>query len=643
MDDMLTIQQKFEHDFFERTYPSVVRDISVAFSEIVANAWDAGATEVRITIPNKFGEDIIIEDNGAGMTGDEFANRWMVISYNRVTHQGDFVEHIINRVKIKRLAYGRNGVGRHAMICFDDYYTVETSKKGEYNSYGISALSSGTSALSVVEHITGKSDKNGTKLTVKAIKRLPNARELRSMLSYRFLFDPEFQIYVNNELVDPKKYINPTKEENIPIGDNFIDLSIYEVPEGEKITASTGIAFWVGTRLIGNPSWVIDGQRVEDARRKFAQKHIIVVKVDFLRDDILYDWSAFRNSEKVNEVNKAVINYIRKFRAEYYRGQVDKVKDEIIRQNLDEIETLSLPSRYELKEFFDLYLTEKPEVDTDEFNIIVKALINILNSRNGLSLLSKLSEIDNKQIATLDEVLAEWSIFDVKTVLDEIDGRIKVINAIEKLCNDKTINELHILHPLITQAKWLFGIEYDNLNYTSNKTISTVIKQFFNNERKMDVDINWSKRPDLVIGADFSIGVSSIDDVDENEILKTDRILIIELKRGGSEIGRDEINQADEYVDFVYNGTAINSKPKIKAFVIGDSVKATVATKKTSKDAYDNEYAHIHVYTYAELVRTAERRLLNLKEKLVHRYNEMNIDDYLQKILNEPKQMKLET
>ena len=36
----------FEKNFIERTYSSVVSDMSIAFSELVANSWDAGATNV---------------------------------------------------------------------------------------------------------------------------------------------------------------------------------------------------------------------------------------------------------------------------------------------------------------------------------------------------------------------------------------------------------------------------------------------------------------------------------------------------------------------------------------------------------------------------------------------------------------------
>ena len=61
----------FENNFIERTYPTIVSDYSTAFAEIVANSWDAGATRVDISIPEKNGEPIIIEDNGSGMSDED--------------------------------------------------------------------------------------------------------------------------------------------------------------------------------------------------------------------------------------------------------------------------------------------------------------------------------------------------------------------------------------------------------------------------------------------------------------------------------------------------------------------------------------------------------------------------------------------
>ncbi|WP_444659095.1 ATP-binding protein [Caproiciproducens sp. R2] len=629
-------KSKFEKDFIERTYSSVVSDVSIAFSELVANSWDAGATKVFITLPNKKGDELIIEDNGTGMTEKEFQQRWMVIAYNRVAHQGEYVEYLSSKGHAKRLAYGRNGVGRHSMLCFDDKYCIETWQDGICNRYAIS-IDGGESAFSVLEHSTDKRSNHGTKLIVKAIKKIPVKSDVIKTLGYRFLFDPEFSVFVDGEKIEFQTNIEPIKQEILTLkGGKTIKISIYQIPDGEKTTAANGVAFWAGKRLVGNPSWNIGSVRVEDARRKFALHHLIVVQADCLINDVFYDWSHFVNTELVNETFAVVIQYTREFRVEYYKGKVSEVRKDVIRKNISKIETLSIPSLYDLKGFFENYLGQRPEIDTDELDIVINALISVLQSRNGISLLSKLSKMDVEDVDALNDILDEWSITDVKDVLDEIDQRLKVICAIEQLSGDSTTDELHVLHPLVSQAKWLFGIEYDNPNYTFNKTLTTVLQSLLMSQRKENVSVNWSKRPDLTLGSDFTLSATCTEDVDENEVFMINKILIIELKKGGFTIGRQEMNQAEEYIDSIYKGNKLNCHPKIKAFVVGDSVSSAISTKKTQED-----YGEVYAYTYRQLVQTAGKRLFNLKDKLTVRYHELSAKDYLEEILGEPKQLEL--
>ena len=127
--------------------------------------------------------------------------------------------------------------------------------------------------------------------------------------------------------------------------------------------------------------------------------------------------------------------------------------------------------------------------------------------------------MDIEDVDTLNSILDEWSVSDIKDVLDEIDRRLKVINAIEQLCSNPSTDELHVLHPLVSQAKWLFGIEYDNMNYTFNKALTTVLHNILKGQRKGDIDVNWAKRPDLVIGSDFSLSSTCVEDVDDNDML----------------------------------------------------------------------------------------------------------------------------
>ena len=162
------------------------------------------------------------------------------------------------------------------------------------------------------------------------------------------------------------------------------------------------------------------------------------------------------------------------------------------------------------------------------------------------------------------------------------------------------------------------------------------MKGLLDGELKEDTTINWNKRPDLVIASDHTISATCTEAIDENDIVYVDKILIIELKKGGFTIGKKEIGQAEGYVESIYKGNKLNAKPYIKAFVIGDSVDAFTSHHKT----LDN-FGEVTAYTYDQLVRTAEKRLFNLKTKLEERYNQFNCDDYVNAILNEPDQLKL--
>jgi HSP90 family molecular chaperone len=121
----------FEDDYLMRTLGNIARDSDYALTELVANAWDAGATEVKITIPTQAQDIIRISDNGHGMTSSEFKRRWMMLGYKRIKHQGRDVEFPPGVDGGERLAYGRNGIGRHAMLCFADKYVVKTLSTGQ--------------------------------------------------------------------------------------------------------------------------------------------------------------------------------------------------------------------------------------------------------------------------------------------------------------------------------------------------------------------------------------------------------------------------------------------------------------------------------------------------------------------------------
>ena len=242
---------------------------------------------------------------------------------------------------------------------------------------------------------------------------------------------------------------------------------------------------------------------------------------------------------------------------------------------------------------------------------------------NCLLTLSKLNEDD---VAGLNDLLSKWSVKDALTVLSEIDRRISIIEAVRKWSKDKTTDELHVLHPLITESRWLFGPEYDSAEYTSNRQLQTVMKLLFNGKIKTHQEINHKKRPDLVVLADNStISVTGTDHFSsETGLVVLSKVLIIELKRGGFEIGREERNQAQSYIeDLIALGADASS---YNAFVVGDSVAKTLQRHSSVGDN-----GNIYVTTFSQLVDTAERRMFGLREKLSTMYDDVpGMELYLQ-------------
>jgi hypothetical protein len=79
-------------------------NIPAVLSEIVANAWDADANNVKITI-NKAEETITIEDDGTGMDRDGVIDRFLTVGFRRRDELGE-------ETPAGRKPMGRKGIGK---------------------------------------------------------------------------------------------------------------------------------------------------------------------------------------------------------------------------------------------------------------------------------------------------------------------------------------------------------------------------------------------------------------------------------------------------------------------------------------------------------------------------------------------------
>jgi HSP90 family molecular chaperone len=164
----------FEEDYLLRTLGILAQSPDAALTELVANAWDAGASLVEIVIPDDHDQIISVKDDGSGMTPEQFRQRWMTLGYDRVKHQGSSADFPSDRADWSRRAFGRNGVGRHGLLCFADEYRVETLRDGRGGEFQV-RTSAGQEPFVLAKQRLFKAKGHGTTLTTTVVRNLPDA------------------------------------------------------------------------------------------------------------------------------------------------------------------------------------------------------------------------------------------------------------------------------------------------------------------------------------------------------------------------------------------------------------------------------------------------------------------------------------
>ena len=632
----------FEEDYLLRELGQVAHVPQVALTELVANAWDAGATRVDLQLPAVLGGVLTVLDDGHGMSPDQFKLRWMTLGYNRLKRQGVDVEFPPGRPRRPRKAYGRNGVGRHGLLCFANEYVVETWRNDVLATFQV-GTESGPSPFVLRSETLGQRKGSGTKTSVVVERKLPDADEILTVLAARFVHDPEFEIRVNGATRSFSEIEGRVSETTISFdGGRSATIIVIDTTRLNQSSVHQGIAFWVQRRLVGTPSWAVGQVANFDGRTRFARRYKVIVDTQGFEAEVEQDWTGFVANDAVRQLHQRTADHIGKVAQDLAAEVVEESSADALSQNRSELASLGQGARLEVAEFTKAVAQAHPTISPDFLATAVKAVINLERSKSGAALLQKLSALPPDDVVGLDLLLTEWSIKDALRVLDEIDSRISVIETIRRLAEDPSTDELHTLHPLILRSRWLFGPEFESEEYRSNATLQTVARELFKNPDAQF--INERNRPDVVVLPDKTTcqltGIESFDPADPT-LTQLQHVLVIELKKGGFELTRKEVNQADGYVQDIAASGAMSGTPYICAWVVGQKVAAGVAKDKTVGDDARG-YGRVRATTFGTLVDTANRRLLKLRDALADRYGSISTDGLLDRVFAQSVQENLE-
>jgi hypothetical protein len=144
------------------------------------------------------------------------------------------------------------------------------------------------------------------------------------------------------------------------------------------------------------------------------------------------------------------------------------------------------------------------------------------------------------------------------------------------------------------------------------------------------------QRPDLVLAGNSTYSIVGTETFDQTLSTLKD-VLIIESKKGRASIGRDEMNQADGYVQDFLGCDVIDGRPVFRAFVVGYEIDSRAQRLKELKKG-DTLRARVQATTYGQLTRTAHKRFFMLKDKIPARFDDLTGSDLVSRAMNKPDQ-----
>ena len=606
----------YDERFLESYAGAIITDPATAIVELVANCWDAYATEVKIVWPDVGLErQFKISDNGHGMTREEFQHIWRTIAYNRLSSGGNTTAPPGDIQGLPRFVFGKNGKGRFASFCFASEYLITSRKNGQEFVCRVHRTS--TDPL-VLEEISFK-DKDvvghGTEIVGNGIvPRLVFSEEkARERIGSRFLANPAFKVELNGSEITFNDIPDLLSRSEVDVAGYGKAIILHiDSKKADKTTKQHGLAWWVQSRAVGQCKWSrSDYERILDGRTSEAKRFTFIVQADYLNghDAVEGDWSSFKEENQAwVKTREAVQDQIRQIIFDASKAERESRRDAVIEKIGNAMNTLSPVSKDRVQSFVNEVVDTCPHFGENEIVQLSRILAKLEQSKSRYGLLDLLHKCEPNDYDTLHDILKEWTIGMAKLVLDEIQNRLKLIGELRTKLKVVGIDEIHELQPLFERGLWMFGAQFESIEFTSNKGMTNVIKTVFKDEGGK----GSRNRPDFVALPDSSVGFYARASYDENHDEDgVEHLVIIDLKTTGLALGSKEKNQVWKYVKELREKGYLKKYTRVDGYVLGDKIEAGENEPITHGDE-----VKISPLLYDTILIRAEKRLLSLHNKV---------------------------
>ena len=593
-----------------------------SLAELVANAWDADATRVDISLPDALGGDsaIVVEDNGHGMTFDECQAEYMNVGYDRrAGGKGP-------RTRSGRLAMGRKGIGKFAGFGIAKRIRVETTSRstGEETSFemDIDELRS-TEYLAeggIIHAATrppgsGGQGRHGTRITLSGlimVRNISHSSFPRSMSS-RFLVHrtaADFEIAVNGaaiptsldfggtEFVFPRDYPPDKRPEGLRTDGEWAVESLGDGREVRwtvgfaknpiKDSSLQGIGVFANGKLAQRPFFfnlagTIPGQHGQSYM--FGQ--VVADYVDQMGMDVIsaerqrINWDTVETQSLLEWGQRRTGEVLRLWGELRAKKKVDEIEDKMSRFG-SRLARLERHEQSTVKKVLGK-LASIPSIRDDKFEDLASAILTSWVGGRLRDLWHDIAERDNLSESDLLDILAEANVVTALNVAEAVRTKIAALEQLEDRIKRQALERDVRDH--VAKNPWMISPEWEY--YRKEDRVSHIAA-----ESAREVGLTGEEyrgRVDLLLSSG-------------------ERLLVLEFMRPGLTVNSDHLIRCVNYVVYIRAAIkGITGMPftRVSGLIVADKI---VSTPHMSELSWAYSKSDINLIDWQSMIGDARAR-----------------------------------
>ncbi len=572
---------------------SAYNSLPKCVAELVANSYDADATEVRISLPDILDETATIEivDDGSGMSAEDVSAKFLFIGRDK-RQEGQ-------RTPQGRLVIGSKGIGKLAGFGIAGRAEVTTWQAGTQSFIAIdrhaledlTALSEHAFTISSAptEH------SHGTKLRLLRLNpdlHLPQLAAVRRHLFKSLPHVAGFRVLVNDVECTAEDVAGERHPIDVEIPGVGRVTGFYIIATSRQ--ATPGLAVRVRGRIVQEPS--LFGLDTRTHGFFTAEKVIGEVNAEFLdpeeaqgkRDLINTARDGFlEDSPVVRAFETWAQNFLRQIllgvdEAETRRRADTLLNKPDIRQRL---ERMPPHVRGTASKVVRAILSRLRNVADEEAEELVEWVLRYYESNILRELMKAIVGADVNDVEKLALLIQDWGVKQVSSVVEIIKTQIDIIAKLEELVASDVAKEIE-LHKLIESNLWLIreGLEL----WSSDKPLRDLLEKKIAEVYEDKADL----RPDVVC--------RSRDEGAE--------AVILEFKRPKEQVVMEHVTQALEYEVLI---KAHRPQIRFVTYVVGRQYHPSVMAAREKLGG-----AALHLWSFSEILQRARMRFEKILEIL---------------------------